>query len=84
MPMAYQDHSVEIARLDKEIERLEDIGGDDTRLRILRKQIQRLHRLQAIWDKKQKWPRLFAQMRAAVDSPRQEAQELVRALLDEN
>lgn len=75
----YRDQSAEMARLEKEIDRLDARGGDDLELRELRRRYHKLTQLQAIWLRKQKFPRLFKSLRAAVGTS--EAQALVDALL---
>ena len=75
----YKDYSARLAWLDKEIDRLEDMGGHDTEVRGYRREFQHLTKLQAIWNRKQKYPRLFAKMRAAADTT--EAKALADALL---
>ncbi len=77
----YTDQSAKLAALEKEIERLEDMGGHDHRVRELRAEYQQRDKIHQIWLKKQKFPRLFAQMHAAAADQTESAQALVTALL---
>jgi len=65
--MDYIDQSAEIARLDREIDRLDSMGGMEGQMRAKVKERQRLERLQAIFLRKDRVPGLFRKMHAAAD-----------------